>query len=291
MTAKNHKRATVAGAILGAVLALLATGLARAQELTEEFHHSYTLAASGSVRVKNINGGIHITAWDQNEVKVDAVKRAWSKEKLDEAKIVVESDPNSIYVWTQYPEENQNWHSDCGDSGSRCRNNPASVEYTLTVPRNARLDRISDINGGIEISGVRGEVSANSVNGRVRVNGLSAAANVSTVNGSVEAAFDRFASSSKVHSVNGRVAVTLPSDAAAEIQAHSINGSIDNDFGIPVERPRFVGRNLEGRLGAGGPRLELNTVNGSIEVRHASDGKPLSTGTSLLPKQHTLAPY
>ena len=95
----------------------------------------------------------------------------------------------------------------------------------------------------------------------------------------------------EVHSVNGRVAVTLPSDAAAEIQAHSINGSINNDFGIPMERRRWVGRDLEGRLGTGGPRLDLNTVNGSIDLRHASDGKPLSTGISTLPKQRTMAPY
>ena len=159
------------------------------------------------------------------------------------------------------------------------------------VPRNARLDRISEINGGIEITGVRGEVNANSVNGRVRVSGLSSTADVSTVNGTVEAAFDRFASASRVHSVNGRVEVTLPSDTAAEVQAHSINGSISNDFGIAIDRHRFIGRDLEGRIGAGGPRLEMSTVNGSIAVRHASDGKPLSSGTSTGPKQHTMAPY
>src|SRR5215472_6101490 len=133
----TNRRANVTGAILGALLALAATGLARAQEVTDEFHQTYTLAGDGRVSVKNVQGGIHITAWDQNSVKVDAVKRAWSKQKLDEAKIVVESDANSFNMWTQYPEENTSWRGGCDDDGSRCRNNPATVEYTIIVPRGA----------------------------------------------------------------------------------------------------------------------------------------------------------
>src|SRR5271166_3340286 len=43
-------------------------------KLTEEFHHTYPLPADGRVELDNLNGNVHITAWDQNQVKVDAVK-------------------------------------------------------------------------------------------------------------------------------------------------------------------------------------------------------------------------
>ncbi len=46
---------------------------------SEEFHQTYALEADGSVELDNINGAVHISAWDQNEVKVDAVKYADSK--------------------------------------------------------------------------------------------------------------------------------------------------------------------------------------------------------------------
>ena len=59
--------------------------------LTEEFHQTYALTADGRIELDNINGDVHISSWDRNEVKVDAVKYADSKERLDEAKIEIDS--------------------------------------------------------------------------------------------------------------------------------------------------------------------------------------------------------
>ncbi|HEY3037594.1 MAG TPA: hypothetical protein VGJ66_02600, partial [Pyrinomonadaceae bacterium] len=50
----------------------------KGDELTEEFHQTYPLSPTGRVSVANINGDVHINVWDQNSVKVDAVKRAYS---------------------------------------------------------------------------------------------------------------------------------------------------------------------------------------------------------------------
>jgi hypothetical protein len=48
----------------------------------------------------NINGDVHLTAWDRNELKVDAQKRAHSQERLDDARIVVREDQeNSEPGW------------------------------------------------------------------------------------------------------------------------------------------------------------------------------------------------
>ncbi len=38
----------------------------------------------------------------------------------------------------------------------------------------------------------------------------------------------------------------------------------------------FVGHDLRGELGTGGPRIKLSNVNGRIEIRHASDGRALT---------------
>src|SRR5208283_2268927 len=51
----------------------------------EEFHKVYPLSAQGHVEIANVNGPVHIAAWDRPEVKVDAVKSAWSQKRLDEA--------------------------------------------------------------------------------------------------------------------------------------------------------------------------------------------------------------
>jgi hypothetical protein len=319
-----RRRATLLGLAIGTALALLATGVARAQELTEEFHQQYPLAQNGSVTLKNLNGWVHISGWDQNQVKIDAVKRARTKQRLDEAKITVHNDANSIDIRTRYPENNDRgcdgygygYGYGAGSGGSvaevsysvsapvkafvpgvftggddDCHDPLATVDYTVTVPRNARLEQVSPVNGSVEISGVKGPVHVSAVNGRVTVKDLMGDSDVSSVNGTVEASFDQLGGSSRVHAVNGRVMVTVPSNANVRLRAHSLNGSISNDFGLPESRGWPVGHDLDGKLGEGASALEVNTVNGRVEIRHANDGKPMSTATSMLPKQRTLAPY
>ena len=76
-------------------------------QFTEEFHQTYPLSAGGRIELDNINGAVHITGWDRNEVKVDAVKYANSKERLDEAKIEVNASSESISIRTRYPDHDQ----------------------------------------------------------------------------------------------------------------------------------------------------------------------------------------
>jgi Putative adhesin len=49
-----------------------------------------------------------------------------------------------------------------------------------------------------------------------------------------------------------------------------------------VQHGDYVGHELNGQLGAGGPRIKLGNVNGRITIKHAQDGRPVSAATSLL---------
>lgn len=263
------------GAILGTVCALFALALgAHAADhrgaFSEEFHQTYSLTPDGRIELDNINGAVHISVWDQNQVKVDAVKYADSKERLDEAHIEVNSGNDYLSIRTKYPDHDHNSHW-----GSH--NNPASVDYILTVPRAVRLDEIKLINGSLDVTGVTGEVHASCINGRLEAHNLAGRAELATINGHLEAQFDALPSSSiELKSVNGSVELTIPSDSKAEIEAKTVNGGIDNDFGLHVVHHRYVGHDLRGELGGGGAHIRLEDVNGRIEIRHASDGRALS---------------
>lgn len=252
------------------------------EELREEFHQTYPLAANGRVSLENINGAVRVAAWDRNEVRVDAVKRAWRQERLAEARIVVNAAPDNIQISTEYPSRSTNWY---GGANERRYDNPATVEYTLTVPRGARLDNIALINGNLDIIGVTGEVRASSINGRVTARGMASEAKLSTINGRLEAFLDRLDDQQiTLDSVNGSVALTIPSNSNALVRASVVHGTITNDFNLPVRRGRYIGRDLAGQLGAGGARIKLNNVNGSIAIRRAADNRPLSPSTNLLPE-------
>ena len=275
---RQRRLATCTGTILGTICTLLlavAQGHASDRRtFTEEFHQTYPLAAGGRVELDNINGAVHITGWDRNEVKVDAVKYAGAKERLDEARIEVEAGSDSVSIRTKYPNHDHTFNGGWND--------PAGVEYTVSVPRSARLDEIKLINGPLDIHGVAGEVRASCINGRMIAEGLQGRVKLESVNGRMEARFDRLTDSPvELSSVNGSIDLTLPSDAKAELEASTVSGGIDDDFGLHVRHHRFVGHDLRGELGGGGTHIRLSNVNGRIEIRHANDGHTLSSAKDL----------
>lgn len=255
------------------------------EELREEFHQTYSLSPTGRVSLENINGGVQIKVWDRPAVQVDAVKKAYRKERLAEARIEVNATEENIRIRTEYPDENQNFRSD-----ERRYDNPAIVEYALTVPRKAVLESIELVNGPIDIDGVEGNVKASSINGRVIARGLAGEAKLSTINGPLEATFNQLDESKPISlgSVNGNVTLIIPSNANAAIRAGTVHGGISSDFGIQVKHGEYVGQSMDGQIGTGGPRIKLGNVNGSIKVTHAQDGLPLSPGTSLQGESRTI---
>ena len=242
------------------VLIAIGTHIPLQASLTEELHKTYPIDAEGRVSLNNVNGAVHISAWDRNEVQVDAIKRAHTKEALDEANIVIDSASSSISIRTKYPE-------------SKHHKDSASVEYTLKVPRRARLFAVETVNGSVEVSGVTGDVKISSVNGPVTAQNLAGEARLSTVNGTVNASFDKLEGTPSIslHSVNGTISLAIPENANAEFDASTVHGGISSDFGMPGLRYK-TGGSVSGRIGSGGARIKLNNVNGGIRIHSTLGG-------------------
>lgn len=243
------------------------------QDLREDFHQTYSLSPTGRVSLENINGGVQIRVWDRSAVQVDALKKAHRRDRLAEARIDVNATEEHIRIKTEYPDFNQTFHGD-----ERRYDNPAVVEYVLTVPRKAILESIELINGSLDIDGVEGSVKGGSINGRVTARGLRGETKLSTVNGSLQATFLQLTESNPIslQSVNGGVTLVIPADSNAAVRASTVHGGIMNDFGLPVRHGEYVGHDLNGQIGTGGPRIKLGNVNGSIRITHHQDGRKVS---------------
>jgi hypothetical protein len=217
-----------------------------------DFRARYTLGSNGRVTVQNLYGDVQITAWDRDEVLVEAIKRSADPRHLDDARIVVDSSSEMVAIHTQY-------------SGSDAEH-PAAVEYHIMVPRNANLENVALINGGLSIRGVTGPIKASSVNGSIRAEKLAGEAELSTINGQVEADFEQV---SRLHpitlsSVNGPIRLSLPSGASATVSAQNRSGGIDSDFGRAWRAPS--GHTLTAALNGGGALIKLKNVNGGISI-------------------------
>ncbi|HXG83300.1 MAG TPA: DUF4097 family beta strand repeat-containing protein [Pyrinomonadaceae bacterium] len=246
---------------------------------SERFEQTYPLDPTGRVSVSNVNGSITIDTWDNPQVKLEYVKTADIRERLSEVEIRIDARPDLIRVETEY------------DNGKRAngrqsnKNGRLVVEYRLTVPRTAVLDEIETVNGSINIANAANMTKAAAVNGEIRATNLRGTANLSTVNGTVRADFDRLQTGSRIllDTVNGTVNLTIPSDADATVKADTVNGSITNDFGLPVRKGQYVGKNLYGRIGTGDVQIKLASVNGGLSIKRKNDGKNTNPATNLLP--------
>lgn len=235
---------------------LIALAPAARATVTETVTKTFPLAADGIVHLDNVNGDIDITAWDKAEVSLVAEKRAKTDEDLHKVTLEIDSSPGKLTIHTKY--EKSGWfHSNVN----------ASVRFKLMVPAGVQLHKVDSVNSDITVTGVRGSVNLDTVNGTIQASGLMGDARLDSVNGSLRA---EFASLEKVHevkldSVNGRAEVTLPKGAGASIKADSVNGRVSVDQAIRLGR---AGRHsLNGDIGAGGPAITLDTVNGGIAVR------------------------
>ena len=248
--------------LVSALLALAGpAGLPANGIFHKESSQLYALSAHGRVSLRNINGDVHIRAWDRDAVRIIAVETAPTKGLLDEALVLVDSTPGAISIHTRY----------AGVSAT----DPGSVEFTLMVPRHARLSEIKLINGAVDIEGVRGGVNASSVNGPVRAREIGGDARLSTVNGRLEASFEGLlgAHSISMNSINGPISLFIPYNARAEFKARNVTGGIDNDFGFPVRRDGSAGSELHGVLKGGGTYISLRNVNGAICITPMDHGR------------------
>lgn len=128
--------------------------------------------------------------------------------------------------------------------------NPSgNAPLKVQIPRNATLD-ISTSNGAIRVSGVVGAMRLATSNGGITVQ-------------------DAGGSGIHAHTSNGPIEVVVPQGLNANVSARTSNGRIQSNLDIVTHR---LGDNyLEGKLGNGGPAIDLQTSNGPIDLRTTGD--------------------
>ena len=148
------------------------------------------------------------------------------------------------------------------------------VDFTVHVPRGADF-QAHTVNGRIQVAALGGRVDARTVNGSISVV-TAPRVSAKTVNGSIEARIGdaKWSGDLAFATVNGSINVLIPTGASFGVSARTVNGTIDGRaFGLKTTG-LFVGKKLDGTVGAdaGGRSLSLKTVNGSIALSPA-DGR------------------
>lgn len=200
------------------------------------------------------NGGITVTGWDRNEVRLIARVQASSRD--DDPRDVV----REIQVRTGErieAEGPREWGRGTG----------WSVSFELMVPRGTEL-RLRASNGGIRLAELTGVVDARTTNGGIHLVGGGGAVRGETTNGGlhVELLGDRWDGDGvDLRTTNGGVEIVVPRGYSAELETGTVNGGMRLD--LPVTVQGRIDRRIRTTLGDGGPMIRALTTNGGVRLR------------------------
>ena len=256
---------------------LLSAAAADAGELKETIDRTLNVRPGTNFQIDNVNGGIEITGWDQPKIRIRATKRVESRdtdmarEALKELKVEIRQSGNLVEVDTVHPRKGENGFLDLIFG----TNLNMSVMYEINVPRTMNV-AADNVNGVIRLSDVSGVIELDTTNGKIDVARSSGSVDAETTNGSINVELVTVTRGREMsfETTNGRIALTIPSTLAAEINAATTNGSVRSE--LPLTTSRSSRTSVKGSLNGGGPEIRLRTTNGGIDIRSAGSSRATS---------------
>jgi DUF4097 and DUF4098 domain-containing protein YvlB len=288
-----------AALVLAAVLAVPVGVLA---ETTVDQRRPASL--KGDVSIENTAGTITVVGWDKAEVWVKGTLAPDAALEFDgpegRTRVEVEVDGNpldahsdiEVHVPAGSNVSIEGFQAEIHVSGVTGLVEAETVNGGITLSGKAREVNLQSVNGAIDVTGPAGRLQVEVVNGEVTVRDASGDLEASTVNGELRilgGSFERARLESvaggvrfeaglspqarlDVETVSGAATVALGSGVKADFTVSTFSGQIENELGSEaVETSRFTPeKRLSFSTGAGGARISVQTLSGTIHIRKRS---------------------
>jgi hypothetical protein len=138
----------------------------------------------------------------------------------------------------------------------------------------ARLTGLLELDSGsVELSDVGGAAKITAQEKDIEVENVAGKLDVADKNGGIKVGYsDPPREEINIANASGSVELTLPSKSAFEINAVSTNGEVDSDFdSSTLDNTNDNGSGkIVGRIGTGGPKINIVTSYGPINLRKSS---------------------
>jgi hypothetical protein len=246
-------------------VSLAGCGAATNGALEETFEQVYPIEPTTNISIKNEDGTVHIYGSPANEMRVEAIKRAYTRERLKQITVNLSVQPGAISIRTSFPPRKAWSLSD----------RSGTVDYTLVVPQTANISQLDLGKGEVLVEGMHGHtVHARLESGRMFVHNCYSNIGLTMSRGTLTLTYDwwepgKFLTEATIE--RGNVRAFLPSDAALHLIAETGNGKIANDFGDAGERTPDDMTKIDTAIHAGGEAtIKIHAAQGNINIAEAN---------------------
>lgn len=257
-------------AVLGSLLVLLGCKPKPKTEppANEVIEQTYKVLPNASVRIANPRGSVTIRGADASEVQMRAVKSASSAARLKDVNVNVSAEPGDVLIKTAFLRQKKMPFF----AGS------GAVDYTLSVPRTARITRVDVDDGKVSIDGIQStDIRANVVDGELVIRNCCGNLKVSVGNGALDLVYGQcegpyFSADAQI--LNGNVRLSVAHGAALRVSGETLNGKIMNNTGTMVGLSGQLLRKIDLPLGNGRRcDVTVRVTSGDITIVAAEPGE------------------
>ncbi len=182
---------------------------------------------------------------------VNSESEADAAAHLKDVAVVLTQTASGIFVETEQPAE----------SNGRTY----LVKYNLLLPKHWPM-QIGNVNGTIEIDSLESSVSIGQVNGEIYLREFVGSANVQLTNGQIDVRMTLPNNGQcRLSGVNILINLTIPRETSATFYAGLVNGTV-SVTNLDMHNLQSASNYVNGVLGSGQGSINLQTVNGCIEV-------------------------
>ncbi|MBD3414185.1 MAG: DUF4097 family beta strand repeat protein [Candidatus Aminicenantes bacterium] len=229
----------------------------------EDYQRNIRFSPGGMISLRNFDGIIEVTGWDQNEVQIYAEKMSPRSEGSSIRFALPKHDIAHIEL-EKYGEENIYINT---KSTSR-EGEDTIVDYYIKTPRLVYIKEILARNGDVFIADVYGSVSVKLEKGTIKVDNFSGSLDASVLEGSISTRFFDLRKEDVItlNSQQGDIVVQLQKSVNARIKALYPQGEFVTEFDLSHQESKEDNQ-VDMKLGEGGASLYITAHNGDIEVK------------------------
>jgi hypothetical protein len=228
-----------------------------AERLEERSTQTVPCDRDVAVTVTNLSGATMVEAWDRQEVQVEALAVAKSRD-VDRARRMlrgisydVDGEGDHVAVTARYPRRDSGGRSilDAIFSGGES----VWIEFVLRLPKGARL-AVSSTSGNVQVDGIAGPVQVDATSGDVGVAGVPGNVQIECTSGDVD-----------VKDVGGLLRVYATS---GEVHMDGVGGSVE--VGVSSGDVSGSGLRAGGTVSALSGEIRLSGTEGNLKVVSSS---------------------